>query len=109
MAPKIVTCSYCGTRAALVLSRGRHELVCSSCGAPIHDIKMMPQTIKNKKENPPLGKPVKGRNKVHGIDRTARRTRPPAGRYQRARKKSGKPLSRRIFEELWDTVEDVFD
>ena len=26
MGPKIATCSYCGTRAALVFDRGRHEL-----------------------------------------------------------------------------------
>ena len=32
---KVATCCYCGTKAALVL-RGekRHELTCSSCGAP---------------------------------------------------------------------------
>ena len=41
---KIATCCYCGTRAALVLSgRERHELACSNCGAPLHDLKMLPK------------------------------------------------------------------
>jgi len=41
---KIVTCCYCGTRAALVLTgKTRHELACSSCGAPLHDLKMLPK------------------------------------------------------------------
>ena len=41
-AEKIVTCCYCGTRAALVLrGRDRHELTCSACGAPLHDLKML--------------------------------------------------------------------
>jgi hypothetical protein len=35
MTPKIATCCYFGTRAALVLDRARHELACSSCGAPL--------------------------------------------------------------------------
>lgn len=39
---KIATCSYCGTRSALVLDQGRHELVCPACGAPLHEIKAMP-------------------------------------------------------------------
>ena len=40
---KIATCNYCGTRAALVLSgEVRHELACSGCGAPLHDLKLMP-------------------------------------------------------------------
>jgi hypothetical protein len=38
---KIATCCYCGTRAALVLDRARHELSCAQCGAPLHDLKML--------------------------------------------------------------------
>jgi hypothetical protein len=42
-AQKIATCCYCGTRAALVLrGNDRHELSCSSCGAPLHNLKMLP-------------------------------------------------------------------
>ena len=39
---KIATCCYCGTRAALVLDRARHELTCAQCGAPLHNLKMLP-------------------------------------------------------------------
>ncbi|MGB1034398.1 MAG: hypothetical protein ACPGVS_05180 [Primorskyibacter sp.] len=39
---KIATCHYCGTRAALVLTGSeRHELSCSNCGAPLHDLKQI--------------------------------------------------------------------
>lgn len=39
---KIATCSYCGTRAALVLIHAaRHELACSACGAPLHEMKWL--------------------------------------------------------------------
>ena len=37
--PKIATCCYCGTRAALVVDQARHELACSSCGAPLSVMK----------------------------------------------------------------------
>ena len=39
---KIATCCYCGSRAALVLKgKVRHELACSNCGAPLHEMKML--------------------------------------------------------------------
>ena len=42
MTPKIATCCYCGTRAALILrGKERHELACSTCGAPLHEMKML--------------------------------------------------------------------
>ena len=41
---KIATCTYCGTRAALVLKGNtRHELACQACGAPLHDLKRLPE------------------------------------------------------------------
>jgi hypothetical protein len=41
-ATKIATCTYCGTRAALVLTgETRHELACQACGAPLHDLKKL--------------------------------------------------------------------
>ncbi|MEM6308225.1 MAG: hypothetical protein AAF701_09600, partial [Pseudomonadota bacterium] len=46
---KIATCCYCGTRAALVLKGDiQHELACSSCGAPLHNLKHMPQQTSTK-------------------------------------------------------------
>jgi len=42
---KIVTCCYCGTRAALVLMGDqKHCLACSSCGAPITQMKQLKKT-----------------------------------------------------------------
>jgi hypothetical protein len=39
---KIATCCYCGSRAALFLGgEDRHELACSNCGAPLHELKML--------------------------------------------------------------------
>lgn len=109
MGPKIATCSYCGTRAALVFDKGRHELVCSSCGAPLHDIKMMPQHARNKKENAIQGRPERYRRKTRENERKSSRNCKPAFQKRRVRKPGRKPLGRRILEEIWDTVEDVFD
>ena len=105
MGPKIATCSYCGTRAALVFDKGRHELVCSSCGAPLHDIKMMPQSSGIKKENVIRGRPGRFRRRKRKNEPKSCRNRSPAFQKRRSRK----PLGRRILEEIWDTVEDVFD
>ena len=100
---KIATCSYCGTRAALILDQGRHELVCGSCGAPLHDMKMMP-----------LGaKPAGGaRNRVR-VDwaaerRHALRDEPRQSRPKKSKKRR-KPLARKVLGEIWDVVEDIFD
>lgn len=105
---KIVTCSYCGTRAALVLDRGRHELACSSCGAPLHEMKMMPLA---RQEDGAGRKAGKRREKVQ-IDWDAERRhalgdRAP-GRFEKPRKRR-KSLGRKVLSELWDVVEDIFD
>lgn len=52
MGKKIATCCYCGTRAVLVLDETRHELTCSACGAPLHDMKFMPQSPDKKQKKP---------------------------------------------------------
>lgn len=93
---KIATCCYCGTRAALVL-RGdtRHELSCSACGAPLHDLKMLradrvggPEA---KAPRPPRpGKPVRAAK-------------------PRKKKKMRKPLWSRVLGEAFDVIEDIFD
>src|SRR6056297_2719630 len=98
---KIATCCYCGTRAALVL-RGpeRHELSCSACGAPLHDLKMLRADHagdRGRGRSAPSRKPV-----LHASERV--RPHPP-----RRRRKARKSLGRRILEEAWDVVEDIFD
>ena len=99
MTPKIATCCYCGTRAALVLSgRDRHELACSNCGAPLHDLKML------KAEHPGRRGVVKP-SKVRKSPKPA----PERGTPKPRRKKRRKTLGRMIFEEAWDVLEDIFD
>ena len=97
---KIVTCCYCGTRAALVLKgKTRHELACSNCGAPLHDLKMLPKARRGETElvdrpqhmsftQPQKNKPVKKK------------------KTYRKRRKS---MFREFIEEAFEFVEDIFD
>ncbi|WP_417750382.1 hypothetical protein [Ruegeria sp. SCP10] len=88
---KIATCCYCGTRAALVLTgKKRHELSCSSCGAPLHDLKMLPKHKVQK------SKPART-----AISHVA----PPKSR----KKKKKKSALYRVLDEAWDVIEDIFD
>jgi hypothetical protein len=99
---KIATCCYCGTRAALVL-RGaeRHELSCSSCGAPLHALKMLPIPPSQVSHAP--AQPA--RNRAHGTP--SRAPRATVQKPQKRRKSKG--FGRKMFEEIWDVIEDVFD
>jgi hypothetical protein len=97
---KIMTCCYCGTRAALVLKeQGRHELACGSCGAPLHDLKMLP----------------KARVQDHETVRSNAIRKPSiqSERYEKRRKprkgKRRKGLVRWMLEEAWDTIEDAVE
>lgn len=94
MGVKVATCNYCGARTALVL-RGtdRHELSCAQCGAPLHDMKMMPVSEPKVKTAPVASiaaikapKPVKVR-----------------------KKKRKKSVFQRIVAEVIDEIEDIFD
>ncbi|MDA8584977.1 hypothetical protein N9L47_01770 [Rhodobacteraceae bacterium] len=90
---KIATCCYCRTRAALTLAgREQHELACSNCGAPLHDMKMLkaPEPVRSKPERsfaPRPGKKCK----------------------YRKNKKRTKSLSQRFLSEVWDVADDLFD
>lgn len=99
---KIMTCCYCGTRAALVLSKsGRHELMCGSCGAPLHDLKQLPTQKRGDRElvrpspvraaQPKVQKPVKMK---------------PSKDKRRKKRKS---FWKDFIEEAVDLVEDIFD
>lgn len=96
---KVATCCYCGTRAALVLrGTSRHELACSSCGAPLHDLKMLPKRkeTKGSKAKPP--KPSKPSKREYYDS------------YSKPRKtKKKKSLGRKIFSEIFDVIEDIID
>ena len=90
---KIATCCYCGTRAALVLKgRERHELACSNCGAPLHELKMLKAHPKGERE----------------LVRRMPDWQGKSGRKSRKRKKQ-RSLSQRMMHELWDAAEDIFD
>ncbi|MDA3858643.1 MAG: hypothetical protein PF480_10515 [Roseovarius sp.] len=102
MTPKIATCSYCGTRAALVLDRGRHELICSSCGAPLHDMKALHKPVARS------GAPA-GRMRPMPLPRQDYGPRPVSERPARKARKSRKTFGRRMLEDIWDVVEDIFD
>lgn len=95
---KIATCCYCGTRAALVLKgEDRHELACSSCGAPLHELKMLPTSARGERE---LVKP------------SPIRTEPQKSKKHRApkrKKKKQRSLSQLFLYKLADAAEDVFD
>lgn len=94
-ATKIATCSYCGTRAALVFGqKGRHELSCASCGAPLHELKML--------------RADHGRGGAAAMAGLPRRERPvkPA---RRRPKKGWKSLRRKVFEEALDVLDDIWD
>ena len=93
---KVATCSYCGTRAALVLAgRDRHELSCQNCGAPLHDLKQMPRSEGRKAP--------KSASRYGGHDGKEMPRRKPEKRKRR------KGFGARVFEELWDVIEDVID
>nr|WP_174838850.1 MULTISPECIES: hypothetical protein [unclassified Ruegeria] len=66
----------------------QHELSCSSCGAPLHNLKMVPKE-KLKKKPEKLQK--------YG------------GNPNVKRKKKKKSMFSRFIDEAWDIVEDVFD
>jgi len=96
MQTKIATCCYCGTRAALTLSgTGRRELACSSCGAPLHDLKgfkaqISPDAVRARRPKTPPPDWLK----------------PKPGRRTRKRRK---PLGRRLLSEAFDLIEDILD
>lgn len=90
MTQKIASCCYCGTRAALVLDRARHELTCASCGAPLREMKSLPREKQATAIRPAPAHPAP-------LKRT------------RKKPKKRKSLGRRLLSEVWDKVEDIFD
>ncbi len=92
---KIATCCYCGTRSALVLTGNlRHELACSACGAPLHDLKMLRKDRGGDRELLPQRR-VKSAN--------------PAKPRKAKPKKKRKSVFSKLFDEAFDVIEDIFD
>ncbi len=97
---KIATCLYCGNRAALVLvGRERHELSCASCGAPLHDLKMLKA---DHVEDRTRIKP----SKLHDWQGAPKR---PAKTRNNKPKKRRSMFKNRFFEDAFDFIEDIFD
>lgn len=103
-APKIATCCYCGTRATLILSGNvRHELACSNCGAPLHDLKMLRADHDGQRElvkPSPIRTP---RSRPKKVDDLARK------RKGKRRKGFLARAFEEVLDEAWDVVEDIFD
>ncbi|MEM6895761.1 MAG: hypothetical protein AAF576_00170 [Pseudomonadota bacterium] len=99
---KIATCCYCGTRAALVLTgEDRHELSCAACGAPLHDLKMLPKG--RSREHPDRVKPSAVRSRKSDYQGSK-------SRYEKPKKvKKKKSFKRRLMGEIFDIIEDIID
>ncbi|MDV7141627.1 hypothetical protein R3X27_02920 [Tropicimonas sp. TH_r6] len=93
---KVATCSYCGTRAALVLGRERHELVCSSCGAALGALKSL-------KDERSARKPGQG-----DVYMSPASQKPKKGKPSK-KKKSKKRGVKHLFGKIVDEIEDLFD
>lgn len=103
MQTKIATCSYCSRRQTLQLSaRGGHELACGACGAPLHEMKW----LKAEKVKSDKGKRSAPRSAPHGHGY------PDRDDWQgdrKRRKKRRTPLWKKVAEEAFDLIEDIFD
>ncbi len=98
-ASKIATCCYCGTRAVLSLrGKERHELACSNCGAPLHEMKMLRQDARGERElirPSPIRNP-RWKSKKHR-----------APKYEK--KKRRKSFFYELVSEAAEEIFDIFD
>lgn len=108
LATKVATCCYCGTRAALTLTgTTRHELTCSTCGAPLHEMKLLPKAH-GTAHSAPLGAPPSARMVDPGAARKGRKVTDRSKR-KKTKRKQKKGFARRFFEDAFDVIEDIFD
>lgn len=99
---KIATCCFCGTKAALVLrGRDRHELSCRSCGAPLHEMKMLPKRVEERRSEPKRHAAFPADSHRKAMSRMDHKS-------NKKRKKS-KSFASRAFGEIWDVIEDIID
>ncbi len=101
-AVKVATCCYCGTRAVLVLAgKTRHELSCGTCGAPLSKMKMFPNV--QARVTAPAATPTRPKPQK----RPAKAVK--CYRNKPKKKRNISRLGKKVFEEIWDVFEDVFD
>lgn len=79
----------------MLSGRNRHELACSNCGAPLHDLKMLPKSKKGDRE---LVRPSHIRTKSAP---------PPKPKKKKYKKKKSRWAD--MFEDAFDIIEDIFD
>lgn len=98
---KIATCCFCGSKAALTLDAGRHELACAQCGAPLHDLKQIPVLAPA-----PVKPTVAPRLRQFSASKPAKPAMKPKKEKYQKRKKS---WLKKLTSEVFDVVEDIFD
>ena len=99
---KIVTCCYCGARAALVLPKhGRHELACSRCGAPLNNLKTLP-VAKTGDGELIRRSPIRAA-KPRILKKSKKNS------FKRKKLKNNFNFLKIFFEETFDFIEDIFD
>lgn len=98
---KIATCCHCGSKAALKLDRGRHELSCASCGAPLRDLKLFPLPA------PPERKAVSHQPQLRRFPEKPKAVACKTKKNRKAKKRAR--WFKDLAEDLFDFVEDVFD
>ena len=83
------------------LDQARHELACASCGAPLHDLKMIPV-----KQAP---RPAVTHQKVVSHPKPVARKTPKKSKPIKRRKSWFGERFKDLAEDLFDVVEDIFD
>ncbi len=111
MTTKIATCCYCGSRTALRLTaRDGHELACGKCGAPLHEMKALPEARSSKKKKSKQRHAPQPDWKRDQHDWGGRaRDWDGDDDDRRRRKKKRKPMWKRALGEAFDVIEDIFD
>ena len=110
MTTKIATCCYCGARAALRLDRGRHELACAACGAPLREMKALrAEHGAAAGEAPGIVTPSKVRGTRKAEPLAAGALAALAAGAAARRKGKRRSLGRKLLSEAWDLVEDILD
>ena len=97
---KIATCCYCGARTLLSLggTTERHELVCSSCSAPLHELKQI--------KTPPPARHAPTERPSKKYHKKSKGRRP---KYEKSKKKSRDPSVVWFAKKIFDEIEDIFD
>ncbi|SFQ96583.1 hypothetical protein [Poseidonocella sedimentorum] len=75
----------------------RHELACSACGAPLHDLKRLPSADAGRNAGAPAPRP-------EPVKRSGR-----GGKKKKKAKARKRSLFQSALREAFDVLEDIFD